>query len=78
MEEVTEFHTRTEGSDVADDYGSMGLTLRQHPLALLRPRLARMGIRTAKELRQQARDKKQVRGSGIVTHRQQPSTRPVG
>ncbi len=74
VEEVTEFAAPTEGSEVADDYASMGLTLRRHPLALLRPRLARMGIRTAEELRQQARDKEPVRASGIVTHRQQPGT----
>ncbi|MDN4592060.1 error-prone DNA polymerase [Xenophilus aerolatus] len=73
-EENTEFAAPTEGADVADDYASMGLTLRRHPLALLRPRLAKMGIRTAEELRQAAKDKEQVRASGIVTHRQQPST----
>lgn len=73
-EENSEFAAPTEGADVADDYASMGLTLRRHPLALLRPRLAKMGIRTAEELRHTAKDKEQVRASGIVTHRQQPST----
>ncbi|MBN8750914.1 MAG: error-prone DNA polymerase [Variovorax sp.] len=73
-EERTEFAIPTEGADIADDYASMGLTLRRHPLALLRPQLARMGIRTAEELRQTANDRDQVRASGIVTHRQQPST----
>lgn len=74
FEEGTEFAAPTEGAEIADDYASMGLTLRRHPLALLRPKLASMGIRTAEELRQTARDKEQVRASGIVTHRQQPST----
>jgi error-prone DNA polymerase len=74
IEERTEFAIPTEGADIADDYASMGLTLRRHPLALLRPQLARMGIRTAQELRQTAKDKEHVRASGIVTHRQQPST----
>ncbi|VTY38416.1 Error-prone DNA polymerase [Xylophilus ampelinus] len=73
-EDAMEFAAPTEGADVAEDYASMGLTLRRHPLALLRPQLAKIGIRTAEELRQTARDKEQVRASGIVTHRQQPST----
>ena len=31
----------TEGEDIVADYGSLGLTLRRHPLALLRPVLTR-------------------------------------
>jgi len=74
IEESLEFTAPTEGADIADDYASMGLTLRRHPLALLRPKLARWGIRTADDLRRNARDKDTVRASGIVTHRQQPGT----
>ena len=74
LEEAVEFSAPTEGTDIVDDYASMNLTLRRHPLALLRPRLARWGIRTAEDLRRNGRDKEQVRASGIVTHRQQPST----
>ena len=74
FEEHTELRAPTEGADIVDDYASTGLTLRRHPLALLRPQLSRMGIRTAEELRQTAKDRDQVRASGIVTHRQQPST----
>ncbi|MEB0059338.1 error-prone DNA polymerase [Variovorax sp. LG9.2] len=74
IEETIEFAAPTEGADIADDYASMGLTLRRHPLALLRPRLAKWGIRTAEDLRRNAKDKSTVRASGIVTHRQQPGT----
>ncbi|PZQ78354.1 MAG: hypothetical protein DI563_00725 [Variovorax paradoxus] len=74
IEEHAEFGVPTEGAEIADDYASMGLTLRRHPMALLRPQLSRMGIRTAEELRRTAKDRDQVRASGIVTHRQQPST----
>ncbi len=74
LEAPVEFRPPTEGVDIADDYASMGLTLRRHPLALLRARLTGWGIRTADDLRRNARDKEQVRASGIVTHRQQPST----
>ena len=74
VEETIEFAAPKEGADIADDYASMGLTLRRHPLALLRPRLTNWGIRTAEDLRLNAKDKATVRASGIVTHRQQPGT----
>jgi error-prone DNA polymerase len=63
----------TEGQDIAADYQSLGLTLGRHPLALLRTRLRRRGIRTAIEL-QELRDKARVRTAGIVTTRQRPGS----
>ncbi len=33
-----------EGQDIVADYGSLGLTLRRHPLALLRDKLQRRGV----------------------------------
>jgi error-prone DNA polymerase len=55
------------------DYAATGLSLRRHPLALLRPRLARHGLKTAVELRQMLPGQK-VRACGIVTVRQRPPT----
>ena len=52
----------------------MGLTLRRHPLALIRDKLRRDPIWTAEDLRHPAKNGQTVRASGIVTHRQQPST----
>jgi len=63
----------TEGEDLIADYGSLGLTLGRHPLALLRPRLARMRLATASELNRLANGRP-VRTAGIVTCRQRPST----
>ncbi len=63
----------TEGQDIAADYQSLGLTLGRHPLALLRTRLRRQGIRTAIDL-QELRDKARVRTAGIVTTRQRPGS----
>jgi error-prone DNA polymerase len=63
----------TEGQDIAADYQSLGLTLGRHPLALLRTRLRRQGVRTAIEL-QELRDKARVRTAGIVTTRQRPGS----
>ncbi|MBT2304205.1 hypothetical protein J7E70_27605 [Variovorax paradoxus] len=63
-----------EGSEIAGDYATMGLTLRRHPVARVRPQLDVLGVSTAENLRVHARDRQKVMASGIVTHRQQPST----
>jgi error-prone DNA polymerase len=39
-----------EGEEVVWDYAATGLTLRRHPLALLRPRLAELGLKNSAEL----------------------------
>ena len=62
-----------EGEEIVADYASLGFTLGRHPLALLRPRLARMRIQSAAELSTIAHGR-QVRACGIVTHRQRPET----
>ncbi|TWO69033.1 DNA polymerase III subunit alpha [Caenimonas sedimenti] len=62
-----------EGEEIVFDYASMGLTLRRHPLALLRPRLARMKLLSADQLRDLPHGRR-VAACGIVTVRQQPQT----
>lgn len=62
-----------EGEEILLDYESTGLTLRRHPVALLRPRLARRGWRSASELKQ-VKDGQPAWACGIVTMRQQPET----
>jgi error-prone DNA polymerase len=73
-EDPIEFTVPEEGAEIADDYGTIGLSLRRHPLALIRPKLAEMRIQTSEQLRTAAKDRQKVRASGIVTHRQRPST----
>jgi error-prone DNA polymerase len=51
----------------------VGLTLRRHPLALLRERLTKRRIRTAEEV-SAARHGQFIRAAGIVTCRQRPAT----
>ncbi len=55
------------------DYRSMGLSLTQHPLALLRDRLAEFKVQPASVLRG-FRSGQLARASGLVTHRQRPET----
>ncbi|MCW5671112.1 MAG: error-prone DNA polymerase [Hydrogenophaga sp.] len=62
-----------EGEAIVWDYASLGLTLRRHPLALLREELARRRLMTAEELKD-APNGRLVRHCGIVTLRQQPGT----
>jgi error-prone DNA polymerase len=63
----------TEGDDIVGDYATMGLTLRRHPLALLREKLKKRRIRTATEVAQ-SRNGQFIRAAGIVTCRQRPAT----
>lgn len=61
------------GETVLADYRSLGLSLTQHPLALLRAQLAAFKVQTAAVLNQYP-DGRLARASGIVTHRQRPET----
>jgi error-prone DNA polymerase len=63
----------SEGQEIIADYASIGLTLNRHPLALLRPRLQRMRLSTAAEMKSFA-DRQLARTTGIVTMRQRPPT----
>ncbi len=59
--------------EVFFDYAALGLSLRSHPLLLLRSQLARMRLRTAAQLHDLP-DGRLVRAGGIVVMRQQPQT----
>ena len=62
-----------EGQDIVADYGSMGLTLRRHPLALLRERLQRRGVVPTQELWERPNGK-MVITAGLVITRQRPGS----
>jgi error-prone DNA polymerase len=62
-----------EGQDIVADYGSTGLTLRRHPLSLLRDKLARRGVLPTQELWQQPNGR-QVITAGLVITRQRPGS----
>jgi error-prone DNA polymerase len=58
---------------VLADYRATGLSLAQHPLALLRPQLAAFKVLPAAVLRHFPNGRL-ARASGLVTHRQRPET----
>jgi error-prone DNA polymerase len=62
-----------EGQDIVADYAHTGLTLRRHPLALLRDRLAARGFATAAGLHE-LRHGAMVRVAGLVITRQRPGS----
>lgn len=72
-EDLLELAPAPEGEEIMFDYASIGLTLRRHPLSLLRERLAHRGMMTAEEL-DTVGNGAQVSHCGIVTLRQQPDT----
>ncbi len=61
------------GDSLLADYRSLGLSLTQHPLALLREQLAAFHVQPAAVLRGYP-DGRLARASGLVTHRQRPET----
>lgn len=62
-----------EGEDVVADYVSTGLTLRRHPVALLRERLDRLKVQRASDL-EKLPNGGQIRVAGLVINRQRPQT----
>ncbi|HEU6455333.1 MAG TPA: error-prone DNA polymerase [Roseateles sp.] len=72
-EPVLELKAAAEGEEVVWDYRTLGLTLRSHPLQLLRPKLNERRFVTAQQL-SRTRDGKELDYCGIVTLRQQPET----
>ncbi len=72
-EPVPRLAAAAEGEEVVDDYATLRLTLRRHPLALLRPDLTRAGVTQAARLAQIDQGAR-VRVAGLVTARQRPET----
>lgn len=63
----------SEAENVFEDYRTTGLTLRSHPMALLRPQLKKLRLSSAEQVRN-ARSGQLIRAAGLVTCRQHPET----
>jgi error-prone DNA polymerase len=72
-EALLELPPASEGEEVRFDYASFGLTLRSHPLSILRHQLSNMKLLTAAQLRTLPHGRL-VRACGLVTMRQSPYT----
>ncbi len=72
-EDVLELPEASEGEEVVFDYAALGMSLRKHPVELLRPLLLRQRLSTAAQLHD-APNGKLARACGLVTMRQQPGS----
>jgi error-prone DNA polymerase len=72
-EEFLELEQACEGEEIVFDYAAVGLTLRSHPMALLRPWLIGRKLQSSADLHDLP-DGRLVRTCGIVITRQQPGT----
>jgi error-prone DNA polymerase len=73
IEPVISLRPMTDGREVVEDYGHVGLTLRAHPLSFLREDLARRRIVTCSDA-VAARDRRWVEVAGLVLVRQRPGS----
>jgi error-prone DNA polymerase len=72
-EPVVALQPMTAGGEVVEDYGHVGLTLRNHPVSFLREDLRRQRVVTCAKA-MQARDGRWLRTAGLVLVRQMPSS----
>jgi error-prone DNA polymerase len=72
-EPVVRLKPMPAGGEVVEDYGQIGLTLRDHPVAFLRGELGRRRIVSCAEV-MRAEDKRQLRTAGLVLVRQRPGS----
>ena len=63
----------SEANNIMADYASTGLTLRRHPVALLRPHLDLYKVASASSL-PSLQNESRIKAVGIVTSRQRPQT----
>ncbi len=63
----------SQGEEIIADYGTGGLSLKGHPMALVREELTRLGIRPCQDLKSLPHGRF-IRTAGIVLFRQRPST----
>jgi error-prone DNA polymerase len=63
----------TAGSEVVEDYGHVGLSLRDHPVAFLREDLQKRRIVTCRQA-MEARDRSWLEAAGLVLVRQRPGS----
>ncbi|WP_442579111.1 error-prone DNA polymerase [Mesorhizobium sp. ASY16-5R] len=73
VEPAVSLRPMTAGSEVVEDYGHVGLTLRAHPMSFLRGDLRRRCIATCSEA-MNARDRQWLEAAGLVLVRQRPGS----
>ena len=73
LEPVTSLRPMTEGREVVEDYRTLQLSLRAHPLSFLRDELDAMGVVRCADLGQ-IRDGRNIEVAGVILVRQRPGS----
>jgi error-prone DNA polymerase len=73
LEPAVELPSMTRGEHVVQDYISTGLSLKDHPIGLVRPQLTRLRNVRVSNLANK-KDGDEVRIAGLITVRQRPGT----
>ena len=73
VEEAISLPSPSEGQEIVSDYANLKLSLRRHPVALLREQLRKMNLSTTAEL-QASPACNIAKACGLVTMRQRPHT----
>lgn len=73
LEPVTTLRPMTEGREVVEDYRSLQLSLRAHPISFLRGELDAMGIVSCAELKN-IRNGRNIEVAGVILVRQRPGS----
>jgi error-prone DNA polymerase len=71
LEPEVRLRPMTDGREVVEDYSAIRLSLRDHPVAFLRPELDRLGTMRCADLAR-VKDGSKVRVAGLVLIRQRP------
>jgi error-prone DNA polymerase len=73
LEPDVELRPLTDGREVVEDYRTLQMSLRAHPLAFLRDELSRQGVTRCADL-EHIRDGKHVEVAGVILVRQKPGS----
>ncbi|WP_256003501.1 error-prone DNA polymerase [Pedobacter deserti] len=74
LEAQVELPLMTKGEHVVQDYASVGLSLKAHPVSFVRPQLEMLNIRSCHAINNDASAGQLVKVAGLVLVRQRPGT----
>ncbi|WP_246474802.1 error-prone DNA polymerase [Pedobacter roseus] len=74
LETQVELPLMGKGEHVVQDYGTVGLSLKAHPVSFVRPQLDMLNIRSCHHINNDSTDGQLVKVAGLVLVRQRPGT----
>ena len=74
LEAQVELPLMSQGEHVVQDYATVGLSLKAHPVSFVRPQLEMLRILSCHQINREARNGQLVKVAGLVLVRQRPGT----